>query len=139
MITKEIEIDGQKYRLTKLSALNQLPVLKDVLPLIHKAMKVFMAGNKIEKKEGEEIVIADVLSSPFITNMVEELQSLDSAVLERIVKTFLAKTESIGAVTLPLLNDKGDIYNDNIEVDTVLLLVKEHILLNFEKYLKWLQ
>lgn len=136
-IIKDVEINGKKFELEKMNAMEQVPVIAKVLPILHKIGLIITEGKEVKVKE--QATLGDMLHSPFVTKLVEELQTLDEETLQYLMKKFLGKTVIKGAATVPVLDKKGNIIDDDVDIEVVFILIKEHIVLNFEKYLKFVQ
>lgn len=150
MVTKDKTINGVNFRLTKMTALEQLPVAAELMPLYQQVISVAFKSqdvmNSFENKDNEpdeernKRLALHLLNSDLMDTVSTMFETLEPSKLQRIAVKFLRKTQIVGGTVTPVLDDRGEIIvPELIELDTLLILCKEHFVLNFSSLLKSLQ
>lgn len=124
MVTKNVTLNNQTFTLNKMDAIEQLGVASKLLPLVQKAGLMF-------RGMGEDSSVDDITGS--LTDLLKEIPAED---LQFLMTKFLEKTY-IGNICV--INKGRIVQPELVELDTAILLVKEHFMLNFESYLKYVQ
>lgn len=124
METKTVTIDNTTFTLHKMDAMKQLGVGSKLLPMFHKLTTIFK-----QNKEDENIEI-------MVDFVIEALQESNIEDLQFIMKSFLKKTY---LNNICVMEKDKIIQPELVPLDVALKLMKEHFMLNFESYLKYLQ
>lgn len=124
METRTVTIDNTTFTLHKMDAIEQLGVGSKLLPMFHKLTTIFK-----QNKEDENIEI-------MVDSVIEALQESNIEDLQFIMKSFLKKTY---LNNICVMEKDKIIQPELVPLDVALKLMKEHFMLNFESYLKYLQ
>lgn len=128
VITKNIEIEGRKFAVTKYTAMDGLKVAKLILAKILPVFQDFIPllqnrQNGEPKAEAESNMIAEVMENFSLDTIAEALDKISGEDFDYIVsKSLQSITESLPAGYSPVMYANGTFGVENVEHDPVLVL-----------------
>lgn len=138
----DIELNGNQYRIGKLSGLLQGQLARRITPLVPKAVPAFRAFYEMQQRAvagGTEISVNDVMdAADSITPLAEALADLKDETFEQVVMLCMSVVQRQQGASWAAVSRNGAMMFADIEFDTILPLVTQTVSYNLGNFIRGL-
>lgn len=138
----DIELNGNQYRIAKLSGLLQGQLARRISPLVPKAVPAIRAFYEMHQRtaaSGAEISLEDVFgAADSISPLADALADLKDETFEQVVLLCMSVTQRQQGTSWAAVSRNGAMMFSDMEFDTILPLVVQAVQYNLGNFIRGL-